>query len=69
MKVYGILVKFKNGSYNINQAFKTFNEAKKSILDKIAPGALHKWFDDDYNYFDFPNKIMYEIKEIDLEEE
>ena len=68
MKVYGILVRYCGTiSSNINEAFKTYDKAVEAVLYKIQPTNLHTI--DKYNLFDLSNKIHYEIKEIDLEEE
>lgn len=64
MNFWGILVKYKDGEININEGYKTYNEAKKAILKKI--NIEETKIISDYIFIDLENEITYELKTIDI---
>lgn len=64
MNFWGILVKYKDGKININEGYKTYNEAKKAILKKI--NIEETKIISDYIFIDLENEITYELKTIDI---
>ena len=62
MSFWGILVKYKDGEININEGYKTYNEAKKAILKKI--NIEETKIISDYIFIDLENEITYELKTI-----
>lgn len=68
MSIWGILVRYPNGVFNINESYKTYEKAKAVIKYKrIEPENLK--IIDDYKFYDLENEILYEIKSIWFEEE
>lgn len=64
MSIFGIFVKYKDGTCNINEASYYYEVAKNIILNKIKAENLHKI--DDYTFYDNKNEITYQLKSIYL---
>lgn len=61
---WGVLVTFKNGVVNINEAYNTYELAKNAILKRIDIYDLK--IIDDFNFYDLDNELHYELKCISI---
>ena len=61
--IFGILVKYKDGTCNINEASYYYDTVRKTIEEKIEPENFKKI--DDYTFFDTKREITYYIRSID----
>ena len=65
MRIYAILVRFDDGVQNINEGFKTFEEARERIKFKCGKG-YYEFENMPYKCADLDRHILYDIKEIEV---
>lgn len=63
MSVWGILVKFDNGEVNINEAYRTYDEAKRVVEKKLSNDVVRL---SEFEVRDYENDVTYELKLISV---
>lgn len=62
MNVWVILVTYKDRTSNVNEGYKTYNDARRAVVKKIDNDDLK--MSGDYIFKDLQNDIVYELKSV-----
>lgn len=63
MSVWGILVRYDNGETNINEAYRTYDEAKRVVEKKLSNDVVRL---SEFEVRDYENDVTYELKLISV---
>ena len=62
MNVWVILVTYEDRTSNVNEGYKTYNDARRAVVKKIDNDDLK--MSGDYIFKDLQNDIVYELKSV-----